>query len=130
MTRTNLAARFALALIFALCLPLAAMAGVMDDADGTWKLDAEKTAKANGGPVTPPFDVVVIDKAGNSFTMRHTASGQEHPMPFTVQNPSAASAVLQITNGPAMRLEMKGKNEMCLIGLENGRDQEALCFTR
>ena len=130
MTRTNLAARFALALFFALCLPLAAVAGVMDDAHGTWKLDAEKTAKANGRPVTPPFDAVVIDKADNSFIMRDTASGQEGRMPFTVQNPLATSAVLQITDGPAMRLEMKGKNEMTLIGQENGRDQETLCFRR
>ena len=130
MTRTKLAARFALALIFAFCLPLAAMAGVMDDAHGTWKLDVEKTTKANGGEVNAPFDVVIIDKASNTFIMKDTASGHEGPMRFTPQNPTATSVVLQITGGPAMRLEMKGKNEMSLIGLEDGRDLESLCFTR
>lgn len=133
MTKTGLVARCTLALLFfAFCLPLTALAGVMDDAHGPWKLDVEKTTQVNGGPVSAPFDVIFIDKDSNLFIMKDSVSGVGGPMPFTVQKASDSDAVLQLSGSHSMRLEMKGQNEMSLTGQTDGKDQdkEILYFTR
>lgn len=129
MLRNRLKTRFALALFFAFCLPLAAFAGVMDDAHGTWKLDAGKTAKAADGSKDVPFDTVVINKDRNTLTMRDSQSGQEGMMEFTVQAPSSTGADLQITGGPVLRLKMQGKKEMSLGQADGKNRKEVLYFT-
>ena len=105
-------------------LPLNALAGALDDATGTWKLDAAKTADP-GVAVSS----IQVDAQGKTLTL--TSSKGPMPIAFVPGAESATSVDLKTEDGTVLRLEMHDKNAMSIGELkENNKVEDRLFFTR
>lgn len=110
---------------FLVCfLPMNALAGVIDDASGTWKFDAVKTANSSVA-----VSSMNVNAKGKSLIL--VSDKGEMPIPFTPGAENGSRVDLKTEDGTVLRLEMQGKNALSIGELKEGNNvEDRLFFTR
>ncbi len=121
--------RFVFALLFAFALPLAAFAGVAEDANGSWSLDKAKMREQL------PFDTLILDTAKGTLTLKDSKSDEARVMRVKAGAATASTLDLEMQQpdgkpGSVLRVEMRGKKELSVGEFRDGKRKDILYFKR